>query len=99
MGLSAASSHRTISGAPQLPGFGRRGKAHSPPATGNCQLGTANWPPGRPRLASPRILPENNNSVILSELSEFVAPSFWAQQSIQARVEWTCISANPGTNS
>jgi putative endonuclease len=39
----------------------------------------------------PTTLNENKNSVILSEASEFVARAFCAQQSIQTRVEWTCI--------
>jgi hypothetical protein len=40
----------------------------------------------------PTTLNKNQNSVILSEASEFVARAFCAQQSIQTRVEWTCIS-------
>jgi hypothetical protein len=40
---------------------------------------------------SPAPPPASPKSVILSELSEFVAPRCSAQQRMQTRVEWTCI--------
>ncbi|MGA7522076.1 MAG: hypothetical protein WBW84_06315 [Acidobacteriaceae bacterium] len=44
-------------------------------------------------VSIPARLNETDKSVILSEPSEFVARVFCAQQSMQTRVEWTCISS------